>query len=103
MCTQLTARCHDDLDDARLKVSAFLEVAYADYRLARRPGAHGARGVPCAGTVLVVLDDGKFEVYPPVDEHRSFVRTLSRPLCAKDLEAEASGVDLGVGRDRGGC
>lgn len=91
MCTQLTARCHDDLDEARLKVSAFLEVAYPDYRLARRPGAHGARGVPCAGTVLVVLEDGEFEVYPPMDEHRSFVQTLSRPLCLAGTDPASSG------------
>jgi hypothetical protein len=68
MCTQLTGRCHDDLDEARLKVSAFLEVAYPDYRLARRPGAH-----------------------PPMDEHRSFVQTLSQPLCLKATEPASSG------------
>jgi beta-lactamase superfamily II metal-dependent hydrolase len=82
MCTQLTSQCHANLGDDRLRTHGFFDVAYPYHRLAGfRHEDSKPKNVPCAGTVLVVLDEDQLRTFPTTAEHRGFVDTLDHPLC----------------------
>ncbi|NJK31633.1 MAG: MBL fold metallo-hydrolase [Deltaproteobacteria bacterium] len=83
MCTQLTAQCHGDVDDVRLRTSHLsLDGTYPHRNRARR-GAQRARppSTPCAGTVLVSLDGEAMTFYPSAEDHGDLVLQLDHPLC----------------------
>jgi hypothetical protein len=82
LCTQLTARCHDQ-PETRLAqgLARTGEVVYAYRHLVRRPGR--VLEVPCAGSMAFILDGaGGCQVAPARDGwHEAFVGTLDAPMC----------------------
>ncbi len=82
MCTQLTTQCHGSLADDGVLEHGFFDIAYPYHRLVGpKPKNSKSHNVPCAGTVLVVLDGADLGTFPTVEEHKRFVDTLDHPLC----------------------
>jgi beta-lactamase superfamily II metal-dependent hydrolase len=81
LCTQLTARCHPD--PQALRRAALKDVGRVTYRYSRHRRDGGPLEIPCAGTVLVVIDAaGAIETEPPRDGwHDAFVDRVKHPLC----------------------
>ncbi|MCA9526727.1 MAG: MBL fold metallo-hydrolase [Myxococcales bacterium] len=93
MCTQVTPRCHPDVNEgggirgglARSSVGreGFVEPLWRHYRdPANVAGAKATREVPCAGTVVVHLAaGGPPRVLPSAAAHGAVVESWDAPLC----------------------
>lgn len=87
LCTQLTARCHDQ--PLRHRAQALSRVGAVEYPYRHRvaPGDHKryrpAEEVPCAGSMVAWFGvDGQVWLEPPVDNwHDDLVMRLDRPMC----------------------
>lgn len=83
VCTQLTARCHPAPE--RLRRAALRNVASVGYPYARHMRSRGPKEVPCAGSVMIAIDEsGTIEAVPPPGPggwHDAFVDRTAHPMC----------------------
>lgn len=85
LCTQMTAQCHPELESVRDDALAVASAVEYPYRHRADPGHPSRRPpgeVPCAGTVLVSIDNaGTVFVQPKPKIHDGLIDQLGSPLC----------------------
>ncbi|MEZ4393758.1 MAG: MBL fold metallo-hydrolase [Polyangiales bacterium] len=84
LCTQLTPQCHSDVSSVRDPHGLATSIEYPYRHLAVRghPSTRPRAEVPCAGTVLVSMDQhGAITVSPTPKRHGDFLALLNTPMC----------------------
>lgn len=102
LCTQVTERCHRDVQqDAKQQLDLlqrrlgdrhFIEPPWRHYTDPNRQRSRRRGEVPCAGTVLMCLylDGRPPEVYPDTSSHDEVIALWAHPLCRTPASAPAS-------------
>lgn len=83
LCTQLTEQCHARRTDVREGAITQAGAVFYPYRYRNTDGTERITEVPCAGSILIRIDErGTLDINPSATGwHSRFIARLDQPMC----------------------